>query len=472
MLMTKKTILIVAIGARVLPEAVLEEWEVCRAATLAEARRQLRAKPCPLGLLLVEEASAREAVEGFLGEHWRTRWVAVLPAPALEQPPWRQLIHDHCDDFHTWPVDAVRLRHVLGHAHGLAALGVGAGADADAGAPSGQRAGGEVALTGQSAAIALLRRQIAKVAASSAPVLIWGESGSGKELAAQAVHAHSPRRKGPFVPINCGAIPASLIQSELFGYERGAFTGAARAQRGMIESAQGGSIFLDEIGDLPMELQANLLRFLQEKTIYRLGSTHSIAVDVRVIAASHVDLGQAVGRGAFREDLYYRLNVLALEVPPLRARKDDLLALAEHFFLAFSSERAPRVKGFSGRAAQAILDYDWPGNVRELINRVRRAMVMAEGRLIVPQDLGLSAPRATEAAQLDDARIRAERDAIDASLLRAGRNITLAARDLGVSRMTLYRLLAKHGIAAPSRGCDTGVARGKAAAPGRLVTGK
>jgi transcriptional regulator with PAS, ATPase and Fis domain len=214
------------------------------------------------------------------------------------------------------------------------------------------------------------------------------------------VHAHSARRKGPFVPINCGAIPASLIQSELFGYERGAFTGAAQARRGLIETAQGGSIFLDEIGDLPMELQANLLRFLQEKTIYRLGSTHSIAVDVRVIAASHVNLAEAVQRGAFREDLYYRLNVLALDVPPLRERKEDLLPLAEDFFHTFSSERAPRVKGFSGRAAQAIRDYDWPGNVRELINRVRRAMVMAEGRLIAPQDLGLSAPRAPDAAQL------------------------------------------------------------------------
>jgi len=465
--MTKKTILYVAIGGRAVlqaPDAAVEGWEVCRAATLAEARRQLKARPFALGLLLVEDASACELVEGFLHEHWRTHWIAVLPAPALTQPPWRQLIHDHCGDFHTWPIDIARLRHALGHAHGLAALGVGALESPAVDA---------VSLTGQSAAIARLRRQIAKVAAASAPVLIWGESGSGKELAAQAVHAHSPRREGPFVPINCGAIPASLIQSELFGYERGAFTGAARAKRGLIESAQGGSIFLDEIGDLPLELQANLLRFLQEKTIYRLGSTHSIAVDVRVIAASHVDLGQAVGRGAFREDLYYRLNVLALDVPPLRERKEDLLPLAEHFFHAFSSERAPRVKGFSGRAAQAIRDYDWPGNVRELINRVRRAMVMAEGRLIAPQDLGLSAARAPDAAaQLDDARIRAERDAIDASLLRAGRNITLAARDLGVSRMTLYRLLAKHGIAAPSRACYSGAQSGAAPAPGRAVTGK
>ncbi len=352
-------------------------------------------------------------------------------------------MRDHCCDFHTWPIDLFRLRHTLGHAHGLAALRNSGGVAAPT--------RGDSSLTGHSAAIARLRRQIAKVAAASAPVLIWGESGSGKELAAKAVHAHSARRGGPFVPINCGAIPASLIQSELFGYERGAFTGAAREKRGLIETAQGGSIFLDEIGDLPMELQANLLRFLQEKTIYRLGGTHSVAVDVRVIAASHVNLQQAVARGAFREDLYYRLNVLALDVPPLRERREDLAPLAEHFFHTFCSERAPGLKGFSGKAMQAIRDYDWPGNVRELINKVRRAMVMAEGRLIVPADLGLECGRAPESAPLDDARIRAERDAIDASLLRAGKNITLAARELGVSRMTLYRLLAKHGIPAPSR---------------------
>jgi DNA-binding NtrC family response regulator len=447
------------------PAAAVGGWEVSAAATLAEARRQLRARPHALGLLLVEpqDQAACDELDGFLHEHWQTHWLAVLPAPALESPPWRQLVYDHCCDFHTWPIDTGRLRHALGHAHGVASL-----RPPLSEAPARR----EATLTGQSRAIVLLRRQIAKVAVASAPVLIWGESGSGKELAAQAVHAHSARRKGPFVPINCGAIPASLIQSELFGYERGAFTGAAQARRGLIETAQGGSIFLDEIGDLPMELQANLLRFLQEKTIYRLGSTHSIAVDVRVIAASHVKLAEAVQRGAFREDLYYRLNVLALDVPPLRERKEDLLPLAEDFFHTFSSERAPRVKGFSGRAAQAIRDYDWPGNVRELINRVRRAMVMAEGRLIAPQDLGLSAPRAPDAAQLDDARIRAERDAIDASLLRAGRNITLAARDLGVSRMTRYRLLAKHGIASPSRGCYTGVPSEKGAAPGRAVTGK
>ncbi|NVM77088.1 DNA-binding NtrC family response regulator [Duganella sp. SG902] len=436
--MTTKSILCVGVGVPGLPEG----WEVIQADTPTQARRHAQARPCAVGLLLVREADQCEALHAFLQDHWTMRWIAVLPPALLEQPAWRQLLRDHCDDYHTWPVDSQRLRHALGHALGMAAL------REDVLAPPAS----DATLTGHSAAITRLRRQIGKVAAASAPVLIWGESGSGKELAAQAVHAHSPRRKGPFVPINCGAIPAALIQSELFGHERGAFTGAARDKRGLIESAQGGSVFLDEIGDLPMELQANLLRFLQEKTIYRVGGTRSIAVDARVIAASHVNLEEAVRRGAFREDLYYRLNVLALEVPSLRERREDLLPLAEHFFRTYSSERAPRVKGFSSRAAQAIRDHDWPGNVRELINRVRRAMVMAEGRLILPRDLGL-APAAPGAGPLllDDVRIRAERDAIDASLLRAGSNITLAARDLGVSRMTLYRLLAKHGITAPSR---------------------
>ena len=442
--MTTKSILCVGVGVPRLPA----DWELISATTPAEARRHYKARPCAVGLLIVQESDRSEDLHAFLRDHWTVHWIAVLPPAALEQPAWRQLVRDHCIDYHTTPADHERLRHALGHALGMAALRNDVAAT---------RGDDDAMLAGQSSAIQRLRRQIVKVAAASAPVLIWGESGSGKELAAQAVHAHSPRCKGPFVPINCGAIPAALIQSELFGHERGAFTGAARDKRGLIESAQGGSIFLDEIGDLPMELQANLLRFLQEKTIYRVGGTRSIAVDARVIAASHVNLAQAVQRGAFREDLYYRLNVLALDVPPLRERRDDLLPLAEHFFHTFASERAPRVRGFSSGAAQAMRDYHWPGNVRELINRVRRAMVMAEGRLIQPQDLGLGVATAAAAApvQLDDARIRAERDAIDASLLRAGRNITLAARDLGVSRMTLYRLLAKHGMSAPSRASYT-----------------
>jgi transcriptional regulator with PAS, ATPase and Fis domain len=261
------------------------------------------------------------------------------------------------------------------------------------------------------------------------------------------VHNHSSRSKGPFIAVNCGAIPASLIQSELFGYERGAFTGAAREKKGLIESAAGGTLFLDEIGDLPIELQANLLRFLQEGLINRVGSSQSISVDVRVIAASHMDLEQAVKSGHFREDLLYRLNVLPLMVPPLRERKNDLELLSNHFFEVFSHDKSPRLTGFNNRALNAIRAYDWPGNVRELINRIRRAMVMSEGRMITPDDLGLPEQALARTGEaLEDARIRAERDAISDCLLGSGNNISRAARDLGVSRMTLYRLMEKHGV--------------------------
>jgi len=457
--MTTRRLLTVALGGAMALAGAVAGWEQAHARSLAEARRALRPGLFSIGVLLLDgRHTPCDALDAFLREHWQLQWIAVLPPALMEQGPWRLLVHDHCCDFHTLPVDPGRLAHTLGHAHGMASLRAAPPPKAVASAPA------LAALTGQSAAIARLRRQIAKVAANSAPVLIWGESGSGKELAAQAVHAQSPRAAGPFVPINCGAMPASLIQSELFGYERGAFTGALREKRGLIEAAGGGSIFLDEIADLPLELQANLLRFLQEKTIHRLGATHSVQVDVRVIAASHVNLQTAVARGSFREDLYYRLNVLALDVPSLRERRDDLVPLAEHFFDAYALERAPRVKGFSSAALHAIRRHDWPGNVRELINRVRRAMVMAEGARITVQDLGLETGLETgqgagaavrgggnmHGEALDDARVRAERDAISASLQRAGRNVSLAARELGVSRMTLYRLLSKHGMAAPS----------------------
>ncbi|KGF82964.1 Fis family transcriptional regulator [Massilia sp. JS1662] len=442
--MTRKRLLCIApddMGARALLDEAMHDWEIRSVSNLGEAGRELRNDRYLVGLLMHDREQHRPAeVDTFLRRHSHMQWVGVFSPRDLESAPCRDLVVEHLCDYHTSPVDPVRLAHTLGHAHGWAMLRR---------RPSANDAHDDPAspLIGGCDAIARLRAQVSRVAKVAAPVLIWGESGSGKELTAQAIHAQSDRAAGPFVPINCGAIAPSLIHSELFGYERGAFTGATRGKAGLIESADGGTLFLDEIGDLPKDLQANLLRFLQEKTICRLGSTRNIRVDVRVIAASHVQLQQAVASGAFREDLYYRLAVLPVTVPPLRERRDDLVTLAEHFFHMYASEKSPRLKGFSNRAIEAILDHDWPGNVRELINRVRRALVMSDGRLIMPEDLGLTRGiMAPTPAALDDTRMRSERRALRECLDRSGHNVSRAARDLGVSRTTMYRLLSKHGM--------------------------
>jgi DNA-binding NtrC family response regulator len=419
----------------------MPDWEIHSVTNLGDAGRELRNNHYLVGLLMHDREQQRpNDVDAFLRRHSNMQWVGVFHPRDLESTPCRDLVVEHLCDYHTAPLDPIRLSYTLGHAHGWAMLKRRRQQLID-------HAHADSPLIGQCEAIVRLRAQVDRVAKVAAPVLIWGESGSGKELTAQAIHSQSDRASGPFVPINCGAIAPTLIHSELFGYERGAFTGATRGKAGLIESADGGTLFLDEIGDLPKALQANLLRFLQEKTICRLGSTRNIRVDVRVIAASHVQLQQAVAKGDFREDLYYRLAVLPVTVPPLRDRREDIVALAEHFFHVYASEKAPRLKGFSDRAIAAILDHNWPGNVRELINRVRRAMVMSDGRLITPDDLGLSRGiPAPMPAALDDARMRSERIALRDCLDRSGQNVSRAARDLGVSRTTMYRLLSKHGM--------------------------
>jgi DNA-binding NtrC family response regulator len=438
--MRKRLLCIVPDGA--CPAALLEgpmrDWEIRCVKTLGDAARELRGGGYPVGLLLRARTLGRGAdLDGFLDRHRATRWAGVFRAADLDHAPCRDLIVDHLCDYHTEPIDPARLAHTLGHLHGWAKLHR-PGAAADEGAAA-------RLLIGRAEAMVRLRAEVRRVARAGAPALIWGESGSGKELTAQAIHAHSARAGGPFVPINCGAIAPNLIHAELFGHERGAFTDARRAKAGLIEAAHGGTLFLDEIADLPRDLQANLLRFLQERTICRLGSTRAIHVDVRVIAASHVQLQRAVAAGNFREDLYYRLDVLPITVPSLRDRREDVVTLAEHFFQLYADERAPRLTGFSSRAVAALLDHAWPGNVRELINRVRRALVMADGRLVTPQDLGLETTPVTPLA-LDDVRARTEHLALRECLQRSGRNVSRAARDLGVSRTTMYRLLGKHGI--------------------------
>ena len=277
-------------------------------------------------------------------------------------------------------------------------------------------------------------------------MFISGESGTGKELTALAIHERSPRRKSPFVPINCGAIPHHLLQSELFGYERGAFTGANQRKIGRVEAANGGTLFLDEIGDLPMESQASLLRFLQEGKIERLGGHESIPVDVRIISATHVVLEGAKSDGRFRQDLFHRLCVLRVDEPPLRARGKDIELLAHHILGKFKTDGARKIRGFTPSAIAAMYNYNWPGNVRELINRVRRAIVMAENKLISAEDLDLANYSEQQTMSLAQAREAAEKRAIEVALLRHRHRLNEAAADLGISRVTLYRLMGSHGL--------------------------
>ncbi len=416
-------------------------WQVHEVNDLMAAHKALQEQRFSVGLLLpgkIDDAACA-ALEAFLRSHQSVEWVGAFEPDLLVTSRCRDLIVDHLFDHHTLPVDAQQLASTLGHAQGHANLRQAAKLRKVASHDSG--------FIGEGEAARVLIRQIQRVAKVDAPVLICGPSGSGKELTAQAIHRYSQRCDSPFIPVNCGAIQASLIQSELFGHVKGAFTGATADGRGLIEAASGGTIFFDEIGDLSLELQINLLRFLQEKTISRVGSTRSIHVDARVLAATHVDLEKAVASGAFREDLFYRLNVVQLKVPSLKERQGDVALLASHFFEKFSSEKAPQLKGFSRRAMMALNQHTWPGNVRELINRVRSAMVMADDRLISPADLGLEEPPASSGWDaLESARAHAERDVISVSLQQSGKNVTEAAKHLGVSRMTLYRLMAKHGM--------------------------
>jgi DNA-binding NtrC family response regulator len=305
-------------------------------------------------------------------------------------------------------------------------------------------------MVGASPAMHRVFAAIRKFGATNAPLLITGESGTGKELAARAVHERSAYAKGPFVAINCAALAPTLIAAELFGYEKGAFTGATQRRIGRLESAHGGTIFLDEIGDLPLEQQAHLLRFLQERTIDRVGGTRPITVEARVIVATNVDLRRAVQRKQFREDLFYRLNVLTLHFPPLRERGHDIELLATFFLRKFAEEQGRVVAGFTDDAWARIRSHDWPGNVRELIGCIRRAVVMAEKSWIGAQDLGVeenAGPRGAgrhdveplRRGSIDEATLR---DALD----RANGNVTNAARALDISRMTVYRLMRRFGI--------------------------
>ncbi len=343
------------------------------------------------------------------------------------------------DDFYQKPIEAETLRFVVERAFKLWQLEE-ENRQLSRQAPATPLAG---LLTAHDSMLELCR-QVERVAPTDINVMILGETGTGKEVIASNLHRLSQRSELPFVAINCAAIPETLLENELFGHERGAFTGANARKTGRIEAANGGTLFLDEIGDMPMSLQAKILRFLQERTFERVGGTDTIQADVRVVAATHNDLKEMIGDGRFREDLYYRLSEISLTLPSLRERGDDAVLIATHLL---NNETEGRVH-LSTEASDAIRTHAWPGNIRELQNRIKRAAILCEGRQIAPEDLEL-AERNTDgelALNLKTVRADAERQAIDRALRHSGGNISQAARLLGVSRPTLYNLLEKHGI--------------------------
>ncbi|WP_079248195.1 sigma-54 dependent transcriptional regulator [Lysobacter antibioticus] len=417
-------------------------WNLRRAADARSALRQLHASPHTPHAVLVdlrEGFTARDLSE--LGPALTTAnagWIAGIHAEQLGDALVRRLIRDYCYDYVTLPCPEAVLHTVIGHGHGMAALSCGQHRGAEHHHVDG--------MIGECEGVRTLCRMLGKAASSDAPVFIAGETGTGKELAAMALHRHSSRSRAPFVAINCGAIPHNLVESELFGYERGAFTGAQQRKLGRIELANGGTLFLDEIGDLPLDSQTSLLRFLEQGTIERVGGQGPIPVDVRIVSATHHDLDAAVGAGRFRADLYHRLCVLRMQMPPLRERGGDIDLLADYALRRYSQEGRRGFKGFSPCARQAMQRHAWPGNVRELINRVRQAVVMAEGRYITAADLRIGDAAAERPMTLEEARDVATREAIERALKRNRQRLGESARELGVSRVTLYRLMLKLGM--------------------------
>lgn len=412
-----------------------------------EAAHNAMQSGCRVGLLIVTqkgELCELDKYESFVGGN-RVSWVGLVAQELISMPRMRQFIGEHLFNFITLPAELDHIVLTLRHAWGMAFM-----RDAEQTAthvPSTNNA--DYAMVGKTAEMVRLFSQIQKVARTDASVLIAGPSGTGKELAALSIHRQCARCNAPFVAVNCGAIAPQLFQSELFGYEKGAFTGATQRKIGRIESAQGGTLFLDEIGDMPLDMQVSLLRFLQEKTIERVGGTESIEIDVRVIAATHIDLAEAVREGRFREDLFYRINVVCINMPPLADRGQDIEDIAKHYFTKFANAHNKSLRGFSKAAMNAMLSHSWPGNVRELVNRVQRATVMAEGRFIQPEDLGFERENSVQQTMsLEDARAAAESMMIRRALSQSRNQISRAASLLGVSRVTLYRLIEKYNIRA------------------------
>jgi two-component system NtrC family response regulator len=356
-------------------------------------------------------------------------------------------------DFFRKPIDLDELKVIIRRAFHLRDI---ESQDPAPGREQAAESGDSHGIVGNCKAIRNVLGMIDKVAASDVPLFISGESGTGKELVARAVHEKSGRRKGPLVTVNCGAIPENLLESEFFGHEKGAFTGASSMVRGKVEYAHNGTLFLDEIGELPMNLQVKLLRFLQEMVIQRVGGRKEMEVNVRIIAATNVDIVKAISQGMFREDLYYRISVVNLHLPPLRERGEDVKLLAEHFLQHHIRDMDTGITGFTSEAMAYLASYDWPGNIRELDNKIRRAVVLATGSRLTPEDLGFfqeGSAAMDGTSYLDktlrEARAGVEKRMIRTALAKCKGNILKASESLGISRPTMYDLLKKHDIENP-----------------------
>jgi two-component system NtrC family response regulator len=348
-------------------------------------------------------------------------------------------------DFYNKPLDIDELGLIVRRAYHVAALETENRRLADAAAvvTANRVLGGMVTAAPEMLKVA---RMVERVASANVSVMLLGASGTGKELLARGLHKASARAKAPFVAINCAAIPDTLLESELFGYERGAFTGAVKTQEGKIELAQGGTLFLDEVGDIPLPLQVKLLRFLQERVIERVGGRKSIPVDVRIVCATHQDLEVMIGDGRFREDLWYRLAEIVVRIPGLKERPGDAALLGRYFMALYARENGRQFQGFTADAIAALADWHWPGNVRELENRVKRAVIMAETSRISAADLDLVNTGDEAALSLKRAREMADRQAIRRALVRCDGNMSSAAKLLGISRPTLYDLVKQYGL--------------------------
>ncbi len=421
-----------------------DEYEVITAATLEEARRRVREdKPRLVTLDVTLSARGTGAEDGMqlldeiVDQHPLTKVIMVTGNASRENAI--AAIERGAVDWYAKPIALAELRVILARALHVQRI------EAERQGPHPARRRYH-RLVGESEAMKKVFGLVQRVAPTDATVLVLGENGTGKELVAHAIHQASPRRDGPFIPINCGAIPETLLESELFGHERGAFTDAHRAREGKVELADGGTLFLDEIGELPVHLQVKLLRFLQDHVVERIGGREPHRVDVRVVAATNRDLKAAIAAGQFREDLYYRLSVLTIQVPPLRERGDDIRMLAEYFLEDYARHHKRRLKGFTQAGLRAVMGYAWPGNVRELENRVQRGVIMARDAYLRPEDLELEEPRGETPTTIQGARDAAERQAIVEALTRNAGNITRAAREVDVSRPTFHDLLKKHGL--------------------------